>query len=87
MNYLFNITMDDYFEVIELAKKNGKKPGDSMQKEFLEIMKKKNIKHFGVTELNKKELIQEYNSHNKNILNIETNSEGKTNFKINNDNT
>lgn len=44
MNYIWNITIDDYLETIALAKKNGKKPGDRMDEEFLEIMKKKGKK-------------------------------------------
>jgi len=34
--------IDTMLEVYELAKKNGKKSGESIEEEFLEIMKKKN---------------------------------------------
>lgn len=87
MNYLYHITLDDYFEVIKLAKANGKKEGESMQEEFLQIMKKKGKKPLSATELTKKELITEYNSHNKSVLNVETDKKGKTTFKFNNEKT
>jgi hypothetical protein len=43
--------IDTYLQVIELALKNGKKPGDSIQEEFEEILRnrKNNIKHIGET--------------------------------------
>lgn len=81
MNNLWNITIDDYFEVIELARKNGKKPGDSMEEEFLELMNKKNKKPFGATELTKDEYISEQLSHGKNILSVDTKEDGTTQIK------
>lgn len=33
--------LDAYFEIVELAKQNGKKPGESMQEEFEIILKKR----------------------------------------------
>lgn len=39
--YAYEIDLETYFEVYELAKKHGKKPGDSMQEEFEEILKKR----------------------------------------------
>jgi len=35
------LDIDTVLEIMELAKKHGKKPGDSMQDEFVEILKKK----------------------------------------------
>ncbi len=47
MNFMYSITAEDllkiYPEAIELAKKNGKKPGEDFGKEFSEIAKKYNI--------------------------------------------
>jgi len=42
--FVWATDIDTILEVYELAKKNGKKAGDSVEKEFLEIMKKKNMK-------------------------------------------
>jgi len=40
-----------YLEIVELAKKHGKKPGDEMNEELVEIMKKKSkIKYLGETD-------------------------------------
>ena len=82
MNSLWNIDLDTYIEVMELAQANGKKPGDSMQEEFLEIMKKKEIKPLGHSELNKEELIQEYISKDKKVLDISIDDKGKSSYKI-----
>jgi hypothetical protein len=85
MKYLWNITIDDFLEVCERAKANGKKSGDSMEEEFLEVMKEKGIKHSCATELTKEELIKEYKSHGKSVLNVETDKQGNTNFKVENE--
>jgi hypothetical protein len=82
MKFLWNITIDDYLEAVKRAQANGKKPGDSIEEEFLEIMKEKGIKHSGATELTKEELIKEYKSHDKSVLNVETDKQGNTNFKV-----
>lgn len=52
-NYIWQITLEDYFEVIKLAKKHGKKTGDSMQEELEEYLKNKkhNIKLIGKTDM------------------------------------
>ncbi|MCK9542089.1 MAG: hypothetical protein M0R03_08675 [Novosphingobium sp.] len=38
-NYLFNTSMDMYIKIMELARLKGKKPGESIQEEFNEIMR------------------------------------------------
>ena len=76
MNHLWKITLDDYLEICNMAKANGKKPGESMQQEFLEYMKQKNIKSIGATELTRKELMKEYKSHNKKTLKIDIDKKG-----------
>lgn len=48
--YMWSITIEDYVEIIDLAKKNGKKTGDNIEEEMLEIMKKKSKKPFGTTD-------------------------------------
>ena len=82
MQYLWNITLEDYQEVIKRAKNNGKVPGDSMGEEFLELMAEKNQKPLGATELNKEELMYEYRSKGSNPLSIETDEKGNTKYKF-----
>lgn len=52
LNKAFQLDLDTYLEIVELAKSNGKKSGDSMQREFEEIMKlhPEKIKYLGETE-------------------------------------
>jgi 20S proteasome alpha/beta subunit len=58
MNYLWQISLDDYLEIMEeaikLGKERGKKEGDNLEAEFFEVAKKKGltnkIKHLGTTE-------------------------------------
>ncbi len=47
--YMWSITANDYIEIVELAQKHGKKEGDSMEEEVLEVMEKKDKKPFGTT--------------------------------------
>ena len=82
MKYIWNVTIEDYLEVIELAKKNGKKAGDSMETELLQVMKKKNKKPIGATELTIEEMMKEQASHGKKVLGIETDKTGKQTYKI-----
>ena len=51
MNFLYSLTVDQYLEVIDLAKSNGKVAGDLMDEEFEVIAKKYNLKPIGSTEL------------------------------------
>lgn len=78
MNNVWLINPDDFIEIMEeaikLGKERGKKEGDNIEQEFFEIAAKKGklekIKHLGATELNKKELINEYKSKGLNILDL-----------------
>jgi hypothetical protein len=79
MRTVWNITIEDYLNVVELAKANGKKTGDSMEKEFIEYMKSKNKKPDCNTELNNEELMLLYADKGKRALNIRTEN-GKTKF-------
>lgn len=81
MKSIWSLNIDDYMEVVKRAQANGVLPGESMEKEFIEYMKEKNQKPCGNTELTKEELIKEYASHGKKVLNMET-KDGKTIFKI-----
>lgn len=82
MNYLWNIEIQDIKEAQELARSRGKKEGDSYEVEFLEIMKKKGKKPCGATELTKEELLNEYTSKGKSVLDISVDKEGKQVIKI-----
>ena len=70
MKYLWEIPLDDYLEVCKIAKANGVKPGESIEKYFLAYMKIKNKKPSCATELTEDELIKEYLSKGKNVLQI-----------------
>jgi len=82
MNSLWRMTISDYLEIVKIAQANGKKPGESMEEEFIEYAKLKNLKPCGHTELTKEELIKEHASHGKSILDISTNKEGKQQTRI-----
>lgn len=82
MNCIWNPTFDDIFEAMKRAKTNGKKAGDSYEEEFIEVMQEKGQKPIANTELTKEEMIKEYTSHGKNILDVSVDKEGKSNYKI-----
>ncbi len=51
-NSIYLLSIEDYLKIIELAKKNGKKAGDSMKDEFMEYLKTvKNIEKIGEIEM------------------------------------
>lgn len=54
-NSVFYMDISIYLEIVKLAQEHGKKPGDSMQEEFLEILKKKRkeIEYLGNTDKDK----------------------------------
>lgn len=70
----FTMDLDTYLEIVSLAQKNGKKPGDSMTEELNIIIKQKseNIKFLGETDMDVDMLTGELRSNNpKNkILNL-----------------
>ncbi|MHA1437893.1 MAG: hypothetical protein ACTSPD_09980 [Promethearchaeota archaeon] len=70
-NHLFAINIDTYLEIIELAKKHGKKPGDSMQEEFIEVIKKKKAKYLGGTNKDKDLLTGDLREEGLRILNLD----------------
>ena len=82
MNCIWNPTFDDIFKAMKRAKANGKKAGDSYEEEFIEVMKEKNQKPIGNTELTKNELIQEHLSKDKKVLGISIDDKGKSSYKI-----
>lgn len=76
------VKMEDIIEAQNLARERGKIAGENYEVEFLEVMKKKGIKRSGATELTKEELISEYLSHDKKILEISHNSEGEEKYGV-----
>lgn len=83
MNHIWvDVNIDDIIEAQALARERGKLSGESYEVEFLEVMKKKGIQPSGSTELNKEELLSEYLSHDKKILDISTDDKGKQTIKI-----
>lgn len=74
MNKIWKIDVDTlllFFKLLEeIEDTNNKLTKHQREILFLEFMKQENIKPIGNTELNKEELIKEYVSHGKKILNI-----------------
>ncbi|MEK6880629.1 MAG: hypothetical protein AABY22_13515 [Nanoarchaeota archaeon] len=82
MNHIWSLSIDDYLEIVRRAKEGGVLPGESIEKYLIEYMKEKEIQPIGATELTKEEYIEEVISHDKKILSIETNNDGKSEIKI-----
>lgn len=70
MKKLWNITINQYFEIIDLAKKNGKVPGNSMMEEFEIIAKKYNLNCIGETDKDIDILAGDLREENIKVLNI-----------------
>lgn len=68
-------TLQLFYETVERVEKDLNKTLSDAEKEivFLQLMKAKNIKPAGHTELNKEEFIKELVLKNKKILNIDKN--------------
>jgi hypothetical protein len=82
MRKIWNPSIDDVIEAIELARSQGVKAGESYEKQFLEVMEKKGKKPSCSTELNNEELLQEYLSHGKGVAHIQVDSEGVETIKV-----
>lgn len=82
MQEIWSITIDDYINIIDMAKANGKKPGDSMEEELRTYMNIKNQKPVGRTELNKEEFIAECISKNQNVADFKIDNNGTCEMKI-----
>ena len=77
MKALWNINVDtlqEFYELIDILEKDMKRTLTGQERElaFLQLMKSKEIKPSGHTELNKEEFINELVSKNKKILNIDS---------------
>lgn len=82
MKNLWSISVEDYLEVVRRAKEVGITVGESMEEIFIKYMEEKNKKSIGATELSMDEMLKEQASHGLNVLGMETNKEGKTQYKI-----
>jgi len=82
MNSLWSINFNDYLEIVKRSKEIGLNPGDDMTSIFLKYMKEKGQKPIGNSELSKDEMITEYLSHDKKVLDISVDEKGESNYKI-----
>lgn len=82
MNALWNANIDDIIEAMELAQSRGKKPGDSFESEFLEIMEKKGKKPFSHTEFTREELIADLTQKSYKIFDIQTDPQGQPTYRV-----
>jgi len=80
-NKISLITFEIYLEIVELAKKHGKKSGDSMQEEFDEILKKypNEIKELGTTDMGVDLLTGNLRENGKKVLNLKEEDRRKEN--------
>jgi hypothetical protein len=85
MNKLWSLTIEDYLLIAERAKANGKKPGDSMQEELLQLMKERNQQPIGQTELTQEEYAKEIASHSKKVAHIKIDNKGSMQIDCPND--
>jgi hypothetical protein len=70
MRQLYSLNIDQYLEIVELAQKNGKKPGDSMQEEFEIVAKKYNLQSIGQTDKDIDQLTGDLREEGAKVLNI-----------------
>ena len=69
---IWTIDMNTYMDIVHLAKKHGKKAGDSMQQEFKEVLKikKDKIKLLGTTDLDIDLLTENLRERGVKVLNL-----------------
>lgn len=82
MNHLWNITAEDYLNVVKICQELGMKPGESMEPVFIEYMKIKGQKPFAGTEFTKDELLADLTEKHGNILEISTDDKGKQSYRV-----
>lgn len=80
MKSIWNPTLDQVIEAMELAQARGKKPGESYEDEFFEVMEKYNQKPCGNTELNKEEFLSDLAQRGGNILDVSIDDTGKSTY-------
>ena len=67
---LWSITAEDYVEVLKRAKADGLKPGDSMEKYFMEYMNEKSIEPIGSTNKDLDRIAGDLRESGKKVLNL-----------------
>lgn len=79
----FQLDLDTYFKIVKLAKAKGKKPGDSMEEELIEIMRAnpKKIKSIGKTDKDLDILAGDLRENGLKILNLNEIQRRKNNKK------
>ena len=82
MQFAWKCTMEDILEAQTLARECGKKPGESYEVEFLEVMAKKGQKPACATELTHDELLAQYAEKDKTILDISHNAQGQQTLRV-----
>lgn len=82
MNKIWQLSIDEYIEIVEISKELGLQPGDDMTQVVEAYMNMKGTKPIGHTELTKEEFLKEAISKNNNILNFEVDKEGKAKYSL-----
>lgn len=82
MKYVWQLSIEDYFEIVKRAKAKGLKAGDSMEEVLVEYMNEIGKKPIGATELTKDEMLKDYTAKGKKVLDIETDEDGEQTYRI-----
>ena len=82
MNHLWNITLEDYMEVVRRSRQAGLQPGESMEAIFIDYMLEKGQKPFAGTEFTKDELLTDLTQKYGNILEITTDDKGQQSYRV-----
>jgi hypothetical protein len=82
MQFMWTVTIEDILEAQTLARKRGKKAGESYEVEFLEVMAKKGQKPACATELTHNEILAQYAEKDKTILDVSHNSQGEQTLRV-----
>lgn len=72
-NLVFKLDITTYLEIVSLAQKNGKKPGDSMAEEMAQIIeqKREGIQFLGTIDQDKDMLVGNLRENGLKVLNLD----------------
>ena len=82
MRFLWQMTLDDYIEICEIARARGLKPGDSLEAIMVEYAQKKGIKPLRATGKTDKEIMKDLTQGEKTVLDMKTDKDGETDIRI-----
>ena len=82
MNFLYQITVDDYLEVVRRSREAGVLVGESMEAIFIDYMNEKQKNPICGTDLTKNEILGELTQKNDKILKIDTDSQGHQSYTV-----